>query len=80
MIYFSVMVGTKKMTDLLTNCIKIAIIQSAGKIIKIEILWQLPGMNMNTSKYSNSLYLILLKRTTYRQIAVFVNIYKDFVL
>ena len=73
------MVGTKKLTDLLRSFIKIAITQLTGTNLKKELLWPLPGMYMNTSEYSKSFYFILLKRTTSWQIAVFVNIYIDFV-
>ena len=74
------MVGTKKLTDLLTSFIKIAISQLSGTNLKKELLlWPLPGMYMNTSEYSKSFYFIMLKRTTSWQIAVFVNIYIDFV-
>ena len=70
------MVGTKKLTDLLTSFIKIALIQLTGTNLKKELLWPLPGIYKNPSEYSNSFYFILLKRL---QIAVFVNIYTDFV-
>ena len=73
------MVGTKKMTDLLTSYIKIALSQLTGTNLKKELLWPLPGMHMNPSQYSKSFYFILLIRTTSWQIAVFVNIYIDFV-
>ena len=73
------MVGKKKISDLLTSFIKIAISQLTGINLKREFLWQLPGMYMNTSEYSKLFYYILLKRTTSWQIAVFVNIYIDFV-
>ena len=67
------------MTDLLTKCIKIAITKSTAKNLKKELLCPLPGMHMNTSEYLKSFYFILVKRTTSWQIAVFVDIYIDFV-
>ena len=77
--FFSAVLDTKKMTDLLTSYIKIAISQLTGTNLKKEPLWPLPGIYMNTSEYSKSFYLILLKRTTPWQIAVFVTIYIDFI-
>ena len=61
------------------KCIKIAITQSTAKNLIKELLWPLPGMHMNTSKYIKSIYLILVKRTTSWQIAVFLDFNIDFV-
>ena len=51
---FSVVVGTKKLTDLLTSFIKIAISQLTGTNLKKELLWPLPRMYLNTTEYSKS--------------------------
>ena len=67
----------KKLTNLLTSFIKIAIIQLTSTNLKKELLWPLPGMHMNTSEYSKSFYFILVQWTTSWQIAFFVNINID---
>ena len=67
------------MTDLLKKCIKTAITQSEPPNMKKELLWPLPGMQINTSEYLKSFYSTHVERTTSWQIAVFVDIYIDFV-
>ena len=49
MIFLSKVVGTKKMTDLLTSFRKIALSQLTGTNLQKELLW----MYMNTSEQSN---------------------------
>ena len=78
--FFSVMVGTNKLTDLLTSFIKIAISQFKGTNLKKHFCGHYLGWDVyEHTEYSKSFYFILLKRTTSWQIALFVNIYIAFV-
>ena len=68
-----------KMTDLLTKNMNIAVTQSETKNLKNELLWPLPGMHIITKEYLKLFYFNKVKRTTAWPVAVFVNIYIDFV-
>ena len=72
-------IGTNKITDFVDKMHENSYNTIWNQKSKKELLWPLPGMHIITKEYLKSFYFNKVKRTTAWPIAVFVNIYIDFV-